>query len=780
VQLDFTTINKMNQRLQIVIRGAVQGVGFRPFIYRIATDMMLNGWVLNSTQGVFIEVEGVRESLERFILRVEQEKPPRSFIQSFEYSYLDPIGFTTFEIKKSKDSSEISALILPDIAVCPDCIEEIFDPNNRRYHYPFTNCTNCGPRFSIIEKLPYDRQNTSMKKFKMCTDCLREYEDPLNRRFHAQPNACPKCGPHLELWDESGKKISNDHDAMQKAVEQILSGKIVAIKGIGGFHLMVDARNDSAILRLRERKHREEKPFALMYPSMKIVKQDCEVSNFEERMLCSPESPIVLLKRKRQTANLRSSIEHITSNIVSSVAPNNPYLGVMLPYTPLHHLLMMEIKIPVIATSGNLSDEPICTDENEAVKRLHGIADYFLVHNRMIVRHVDDSIARILGGRESIIRRARGYAPLPIHSKSVDGTPLLAVGAHLKNSIALKTGENIFICQHIGDLETPEAFSAFEKVIQDFKNLYKAKPTSIVSDLHPEYISTDYAKKSGMKLTQIQHHLAHVMSCIAENQIDGNVLGVSWDGAGFGTDGTIWGGEFLLVKNSSFERIATFRKFKLLGGDRAVKEPRRIALSIVREIFKDGDQTFENCDWFKSFSTDEIKILEQMLRNGVQSPSTSSVGRLFDGVASLLGIRNFVSFEGQAAIELEFATHGVNTDEYYNWKIEENKIDHPKFVINWEVMIKEILLDIERKESIPVISTRFHNSLVEIIVDIAKRVGETKVVLSGGCFQNVYLTERIVRRLREEGFQPYWHQRIPTNDGGIALGQIWAAQRILK
>ncbi|MBA4312277.1 MAG: carbamoyltransferase HypF [Chlorobiaceae bacterium] len=780
----------MIQRLHIVVRGAVQGVGFRPFIYRLAMESKLNGWVMNSTQGVFIEVEGMKDVLEKFVLRIEQEKPPRSSIHSLEYSFLDPCGYTKFEIRKSIESGEISAIVLPDIAACPDCVMEIFDPQNQRYLYPFTNCTNCGPRFSIIEALPYDRQNSSMKNFKMCPDCLNEYEDPLNRRFHAQPNACPKCGPRLELWTESGNKISGDHIALRMAVEQILSGKIVAIKGIGGFHLMVAAGNENAVKRLRERKHREEKPFALMYPSLEMIKQDCEVNELEERLLNSPESPIVLLKRASHTTdptskieNLKSEIRNPKSEISFSVAPNNPYLGIMLPYTPLHHILMHELGFPIVATSGNYSDEPICTDEKDAVEKLSGIADYFLTHNRPIVRHVDDSIVRIMAGREMVVRRARGFAPLPIQYRHRSNTTVLAVGAHLKNSIALRSGENSFVSQHIGDLETTEAYSAFERVIQDFQILYKATPSLIVADLHPDYMSTHYAEKSGIKLNQIQHHYAHIMSCIAENKIDGNVLGVSWDGSGYGTDGTIWGGEFLLTNEKSYERVATFRNFKLPGGEKAIKEPRRTAIGILYELFGDDFISHDYLPTIKSFNRSELHNLTTMLKKEINSPVTSSSGRIFDAVASIIGISQQVSFEGKAAMELEWAIGDMQTDEIYEYRISnigylENKseIRNPKseIIIDWSPVILNILEDVKEKSDIAIISAKFHNTLVEMIVSIAKKIGEERVALSGGCFQNKYLTERAVHRLNSEGFKPYWHQRVPPNDGGISLGQIAA------
>ena len=581
----------------------MQGVGFRPFVFRLAEELKLAGWVNNSPQGVFIEVEGPRATLENFLLRLETEKPPRSFIQSLESSWLDAVGFKKFEIRESETGGGKTALVMPDIATCPDCLREIFDPKNRRHRYPFTNCTNCGPRFSIIESLPYDRANTSMKQFAMCPQCQAEYDDPRNRRFHAQPNACPVCGPRLELLEcgvgsplskrEHVRALQASDDALLAAAKAIRAGKIVAVKGIGGFHLMVDARNEAAVKRLRERKHREEKPFALMFPSLESVKAVCEVSPLEERLLRSPEAPIVLLRR------VKSQIQ-ISNLKLPEVAPGNPNLGVMLPSNPLHHLLMAELGFPVVATSGNLSDEPICTDEREALERLGGIADVFLVHNRPIVRHVDDSIVRVMLGREMVLRRARGYAPLPIHrlkrslkSRTSDSSncskPILAVGAHLKNSVALSVGNQVFISQHIGDLETEPANTAFRRVIADFEKLYDAKPEIIAADLHPDYLSTKFAKLTAKRRSRgkrtvagrrphvvgVQHHIAHVLSCMAENEIGPPALGVSWDGTGYGLDGTIWGGEFFQIADSKVERIAHLRPFRLPGGDKAVREPRR-------------------------------------------------------------------------------------------------------------------------------------------------------------------------------------------------------------
>ncbi|MDP3063605.1 MAG: carbamoyltransferase HypF [Chloroflexota bacterium] len=765
-------------RLRVTVRGAVQGVGFRPFIYRLATSLGLTGWVNNSSQGVFIEVEGHKPELERFLLRVGPEKPPRSFIQSLESSFLDPVGYTTFEIRASDGTGEKTTLVLPDIATCPDCLADILDPHNRRYRYPFTNCTNCGPRFSIIQALPYDRPNTTMRAFRMCQSCRAEYEDPLDRRFHAQPNACSECGPRLELWDAAGNSLAAHHEALLAAADAVRRGDIVAVKGLGGFHLVVDARNERSVMELARRKRREEKPFALMYPSLERVAQDCQVSELEERLLRSPEAPIVLLQRRREAL------------VAPSVAPRNPYLGVMLPYTPLHHLLLRELGFPIVATSGNLSDEPICTDEREALQRLSGIAELFLVHDRPIARHVDDSIVRIIMGRETVMRRARGYAPLPVSLKT-PAPPVLAVGAHLKNTIAVSVGRQAFVSQHIGDLETAQAFDAFQRVIASFRQLYEVSPTAVACDAHPNYLSTQSAAKYGLPVVSVQHHYAHLLACMAENELEGPVLGVSWDGTGYGSDGTVWGGEFLAPTDTSFVRVGHLRTFRLPGGEVAVHEPRRTALGLLYEAL--GDALFARTDLapVQAFSQGELGVLRAMLARGVNAPVTSSAGRLFDAVASILGLRQVTRFEGQAAMELEYALDGFETDDRYEFLLlPPTKVGGmmPQtsvcgggniLIVDWAPMLREILEDVERRVPVGLVSARFHNTLAEAIVAVAKRVGVERVVLTGGCFQNRYLTERTVRRLAQEGFRPYWHQRIPPNDGGIALGQLVAASRAL-
>jgi hydrogenase maturation protein HypF len=708
------------KRLRIEVRGGVQGIGFRPFVHRLAGELGLAGWVSNGCQGVSIEVEGAH--VHAFVERLQAEPPPRAIIQSIDVSHLDPIGYPgIFEIRESDESESKTAVVMPDIATCADCLREVFDPQNRRFQYPFTNCTNCGPRYSIIEAVPYDRANTSMRSFEMCDACQAEYDDPCNRRFHAQPNACPKCGPRLDR-------------PIRDVAEAIRRGAIVAIKGLGGFHLMVDARNDANVRRLRERKVREAKPFALMFASLEDVEAYCDISAAESRILRSPEAPIVLLRRR------------LNIGLAAAIAPGNPYLGVMLPYTPLHHLMMSQLGFPVVATSGNLSDEPICIDEREAIDRLCGVADEFLMHNRAIVRPVEDSVVRVMLGRELILRRARGYAPLPLTVRR-EMPRTLATGAHLKNAVAVSTGSQVFLGPHVGDLETKEAVDAFEKSATSLAALHGAPLARVSCDAHPDYISRQYAERLLVPRVFVQHHFAHVLACMVDNDLDGPALGVAWDGNGLGTDGTLWGGEFLRVEEGSFTRVAHLRTFALPGGDRAAREPRRAALGVLYEIFGDA-------------LPDEPLL--RMLRRSVNSPRTSSAGRLFDAVASFLGLRDRCSFEGQAAMDLEFAVEADPSDDTYPLPSEGG-------VLDWEPMVRIILKDPSKA------AARFHNTLAEAIVTVARDIGEERVVLSGGCFQNRYLTERTVTALRTAGFRPYWHHRIPPNDGGIAVGQILAA-----
>ena len=754
------------------IRGAVQGVGFRPFVYRLADELSLPGWVINSAAGVVVEVEGHAEVLRQFLLRLESERPPRAVVQGLEPCWLDPLGFHRFEIRHSEDG-EKRTLILPDIAPCDDCLRELRDPGDRRYRYPFTNCTNCGPRFTIIEGLPYDRPLTTMARFTMCPACQAEYDDPGNRRFHAQPNACPECGPRLQLWAGDGRCLYEEDEALRFAARAVAQGLIVAVKGVGGFHLVADARRDAAIERLREAKGREEKPFAVMAPDLDGARLECEVGPLEARLLASPEAPIVLMDRRPG------------GTVAAAVAPRNPTLGLMLPSSPLHHLLLAELGHPVVATSGNRADEPICTDEREALTRLDGLADVFLVHDRPIARHVDDSIVRVVLGRELLIRRARGYAPLPITLRAIDGPTVLGVGAHLKNTVALSVGHDLFVSQHIGDLETPQASRAFERVIADFERMYQVSPARVACDLHPDYLSTAFARAAGTPVIAVQHHVAHVLSCMAENEQGPPVLGVAWDGTGYGEDGRIWGGEWFEVDDSGVRRVATLSPFGLPGGDAAVRDARRSAAALLFALRGPAAFGLDHLAPIAALSPPERRALRQMLERGVNTPLTSSVGRLFDGVASLLNVRHRIAYEGQAAAELEWIARTGRPGTTYPFAVHEGPAEAPgdgdlPALVDWGPMIEALLEDLQAGAEVADLARRFHDTLVEMIVAVAARQRLERVVLSGGCFQNRYLTERAVIRLRAEGFRPFWHQRIPPNDGGIALGQVVAALRAMK
>jgi hydrogenase maturation protein HypF len=672
----------MIERWRFQIQGIVQGVGFRPFIYRLALEYGLCGWVNNSAQGVTIEAEASSKQLAAFKVQLLHQKPPHSDIQRLAIEKIEPCGEPDFKIAPSDPSGHPAAQIVPDLATCPDCLRELFDPNNRRYRYPFINCTHCGPRYSIIENLPYDRPNTTMRRFRMCPTCQTEYEDPLDRRFHAQPNACPHCGPRLALWDATGGVLAVGDTALINAAILIANGKIVALKGIGGFQLLVDARNANAVQRLRERKHRPHKPFAVMFPGLEAVRKSCLVSDTEAGLLRSPEAPIVLLERRKDDVTL-----------CLDIAPQNAACGAMLPYSPLHHLLLAELGFPIVATSGNRSGEPICIDEFEALEDLAGIADYFLVHDRPIGRAVDDSVGRVMAGTPCLLRRARGYAPLaiPLAGELPD---LLATGAELKNTIALSSGRQVIVSQHIGDLENIKTIDSFQKTISDLIRCYDHHPTAVICDLHPDYQATHAAEQLaagyGVPLIPIQHHYAHAVAVMAEHRLTGATLGVIWDGTGYGTDGTIWGGEFLRINERvpGFERVAWLHPFRLVGGDQAAREPRRVALGLCYETFGDIPAAL-----LAEFDPHELTIMRRMLAQGINSPYTSSMGRLFDGVAALLGLCQRSTFEGQAAIALEAACTGKNTTRCYPFSVTSITSEAGTFrsIIEWKALISAIL-----------------------------------------------------------------------------------------
>jgi hydrogenase maturation protein HypF len=758
-------------RQRVEVRGAVQGVGFRPFVYRLAHELGLAGWVRNAPHGVVIEVQGAAERLQTFRARLRRERPPLSLIERVAVAQLPTYDGEGFEIRASM-RGEPTALVLPDIATCPACLREIFDPANRRYRYPFTNCTHCGPRYSIVEALPYDRANTTMRIFPMCDRCRAEFNDPPNRRFHAQPNACPACGPRLALWDGAGTALARDHAALLAAADAVREGRIVALKGLGGFQLLVDARQDNAVRRLRARKAREAKPLALMVASLTMARQYGRVGGVARRLLTSPQAPIVLLPRAGDGAG----------DIAPSVAPDNPYLGLMLPYTPLHHLLMTELGIPVVATSGNLSDEPICTDEHDALGRLGGVADVFLVHDRPVAHHVDDSVVGVSAGREQVLRRARGYAPFPVRLKR-RVPPLVATGGQLKNAVAVAVDRNVLISQHVGDLDTAQGLAAFERTVAGLQRLYDLAPAAVACDAHPDYAATRHARRLGLEVIPVQHHVAHVLACMAEHRLDGPAFGVAWDGTGYGDDGTVWGGEFFRVTDDRVERIGHFRTFRLPGGDQAARQPRRAALGALYELFGPGLAERGDLAPVAACSPAELGPLLGMLARGTNAPLTSSVGRLFDAVASVLGLRQVSAFEGEAAMALEFAARAASRRNVpvppYPLPLAAAPTDDGHFTVDWTPAVRLMLDDLRQGVGVPAIAAAFHEALADIVVCAAQRAGHDRVVLSGGCFQNRVLTEWAVARLREAGFTPYWHCRVPPNDGGIALGQVVAAARVL-
>ncbi|HEY0867788.1 MAG TPA: carbamoyltransferase HypF [Fimbriimonas sp.] len=748
--------------MRVHARGAVQGVGFRPFVFRLAQELDLRGFVLNSPQGAMIEVEGFSSDTGCFLSRLRSELPSPAFLTGLESSVLDPVGYRKFEILKSEASGVRTAYVLPDIATCPECMQEVRDPNDRRYRYPFTNCTRCGPRYSIVRGLPYDRPNTSMRGFAMCRACLREYEDPHDRRFHAQPTACPDCGPQLEFWTSAGKVLARGDYALAQAAERIRMGEIVAVKGIGGFHLMVDARNEGAVHRLRDRKRREAKPMAVMVPNLEAARQCAWLDPLEEGLLTSPEAPIVLALAR-------------LSEIAPSVAPENPNLGVMLPYSPLHHLLLDELGFAVVATSGNLSEEPICIDEREALSRFAGIADCLLVHNRPIVRPIDDSVARVMAGRAVVLRRARGYAPLPIPLEGAKAG-VLGVGAHLKNAVALSIAGSVVVSPHVGDLDNLSTRQRMEEEAKSLVRLYEARPSCIAHDLHPDYASTRFAESLETSHAPVQHHVAHAAACLGENELKEPALVVSWDGTGYGADGSVWGGEFFVVDRQEVRRVGCLKPFVLPGGELAVKEGRRSALGAVYTAFGE-----EGLGWLshwihRAFEPQETRGVLSMLRTGLRCVPTTSAGRLFDACAALGADINVSRFEGDAAMRFEALALGIEGVPY-PFAIAERD---GTIELDWTPALAELLRDLSKSLSPSTISARFHEGLAEGIVGVAMKVGLLPVALTGGCFQNRRLLEDTWARLEAVGHRPYSHQRLPPNDGGIAFGQVVCVLRGMR
>ncbi len=757
-------LTRVERLARISVRGVVQGVGFRPFVYRLAQEHNLKGWVRNTSGSVEIEVEGDEETVHSFVRDLEAKAPPMARIENVEATFYPPKGYTQFQIEESLSREGQYQLVSPDIATCGECKREIFSPTDRRFGYPFTNCTNCGPRFTIIEDIPYDRPKTTMHQFQMCPKCQREYDDPLNRRFHAQPNACPQCGPSLELVDSNGKPVEGS-DAIKTAGQLLREGKILAVKGLGGFQLACDATSEMAVDTLRARKKRRSKPLAVMLATIEEIEKLCLLSSEEKKLLESPQCPIVLLRWKQ------------SSKISSAVAPNLKYLGVMLPYTPLHHLLMKEAGLPLVMTSGNLSEEPIAKDNDEALRRLQGIADYFLLHNRGIYARYDDSVCMVEGAPQ-VIRRARGYAPYPIFLP-FKSRPVLACGAELKNTFCLTKDEHGFLSQHIGDMENEETLEHFTSTIELYKKLFRLEPEIIAYDMHPDYLATKYAIETGtkanLKMVPVQHHHAHIASCLAENSVKGPVIGVAFDGTGYGSDGTIWGGEFFTADYQNFTRVGHLEYVPLVGGEAAIRKPYRMALSylyfLLGEDFDLGGLPLDRLE------PAEVEIVKQQLRRKINSPLTSSAGRLFDAVSALAGVRGEIEYEAQAAIELEMlALDEKDKSESYPFSIDgEGGIG----VVKLKELLAAVVQDIRNRIPAPVISLKFHHTVAKIIAEmcqlVAKETDINQVALSGGVFQNRLLLKLATAALQREGFSVLTHRLVPCNDGGVSLGQAVVA-----
>lgn len=749
------------RRLEIHVQGIVQGVGFRPFVHRIANAHGLVGWVRNGVDGVHMEVQGPAAQVASFLETLQTRPPLQARITHLQTLPLPAKPDEGFRIVPSVAEGDTCAALPPDLAICADCRAEIAEPTQRRYRYPFTNCTQCGPRFTITARMPYDRSATTMAGFVLCPECEADYHDPLDRRFHAQPIACPHCGPTLRLLGVDGSVEGHGEEALELAARTIREGGILALKGLGGYQLLVDAGNERAVRRLRERKLRPEKPFAVMFPSLEALHESCMLAEGEAAALASPEAPILLLWRRQDQ-----------DRVCYAVAPGNPRIGAMLPNTPLHQILLSDLGHPVVCTSGNLTDEPICFDETQALERLGGIADRFLVHDRAILRPVDDSLARIERGVMRLLRRARGFTPLPLNLEA--GPRLLALGGHLKVTAALRLDDRIIVSQHLGDLTSEHGRTLLRRTAMELLSFHDTRPRAIACDQHPDYASSRLAEELALEfeipLLRIQHHHAHVAAVMAEHGIKGVVLGLAWDGSGYGPDGTIWGGEGIATDGMTFHRVAHLRRFSLPGGDRAVADPRRSALGILYETY--GEALPPLAATF--FSADTLPLLLQVLRRGFQAPLTSSMGRLFDAVAAISGVRTEPGFEGQAAMALEFAAARL-----YSW-VEADAYPLPLIagdpaVADWGPLLVELLEDREAGAEPELMSLRFHLALAELALAIAERAGLERVVLAGGCFQNALLSALVRSRLEQGGYEVFEAERFPPNDGGLSLGQAHVA-----
>ncbi len=755
-------------RKAIDVSGIVQGVGFRPFVYRLANQCALSGFIANTPLGVSIEVEGLPEKVDEFLLRLPREIPPLAKVTALSDRELESVGDPSFRIITTRHGQPAQTLISPDIAACDDCLLEMSNPRDRRFRYPFINCTNCGPRFTIIRDIPYDRARTSMDPFQMCAACQVEYDDPANRRFHAQPNACWDCGPQLQLLSASGSVIDCP-EPLREATRLLRQGSIVAIKGLGGFHLACDAKNAAAVDLLRERKRRVEKPFAIMVPGHEIARQFCVVDDLAAKQLSSLERPIVVLLARPEAA------------LAANIAPSNRFLGVFLPYTPLHHLLFSSGKFEaLVMTSGNISEEPIAINNQEAVQRLNGVADAFLVHNREILLRCDDSVLRIAAGFPQQLRRSRGFVPVPVTLEH-ESQPILAVGGELKNTICIVRGSEAFLSQHIGDLENLESYNFFLEAIAHLQRILEIQPSVIAHDLHPDYFSTKWAlERENVQHVPVQHHHAHIASCMAENHLDGKVIGMALDGTGYGSDGAIWGGEVLIAEYKSFERAAHLQYVPLPGGSATIHEPWRMAVSHLAKHYGPGLLSLD-IPFIKQIDHRKLHLVLQMMQHEVHSPRTSSCGRLFDAVAALIGLRSSVSYEAQAAIELEMAAHDSTDEGAYPFNLIK---EGPIWKIGTRALFDWLIADLSKQASIPDMSRRFHTGLALMLTDLAGKLREEhgldRICLSGGCFQNVLLFELLLEALRKQNFAVYFHSEVPAGDGGISLGQAIVAAHLLE
>jgi hydrogenase maturation protein HypF len=759
----------MKRRVHVRIQGIVQGVGFRPHVYRLAQEFQILGWVRNQADGVEIEAAGQTDDVAAFIEAIRAKAPPLARIVHLEVRDLPYEALTAFSIVETHGSQPQVALISPDVCVCSDCLDELQDRSNRRFRYPFINCTNCGPRYSIIRDIPYDRDQTTMATFTMCPECLGEYHDPSDRRFHAQPNACWTCGPQVWLESSQGERLADRDPAIAAAIDSLAAGAIVAVKGLGGFHLAVLATDEAAVSRLRSRKIREEKPFAVMFPRLSTIQSYCLVDEGEMQLLRSPQRPIVVLTRRPQD-------DAAATAVAPSVAPRNRMLGAFLPYTPLHHLLFDHDRFDaLVLTSGNRSDEPIVTDNAEARERLGDIADYFLLHDRDIYLRCDDSVMRAFNHEPKPIRRSRGFVPVPVFLRE-DLPAVLAVGAELKNTICLVRGREAFVSQHIGDLENLETQRSFEQTIGHLQRILHVEPQLIAHDLHPDYLSTQWARQqTALPCVAVQHHHAHIASVYAERCLAGPVLGLALDGTGYGGDGTIWGGELLLVAEDHWERLGHLRQVPLPGGNAAAREPWRMALAYLWSLSPENVEV-EFSDFLARWPEQPTQMILQMLRKELHSPLTSSCGRLFDAIAALAGIRDANVYEGQAAIEWEQVLEA--DDHAYSGQTGRQD---GVWIMDPLPMFAQAVADIRSGLRPGLISARFHNGLAALLADalaqVAAATGLQRVALSGGVFQNAYLNTRLESLLLEAEFEVYSHQEIPPNDACISLGQAWVAGR---